>query len=69
MPVDRMRADRVQTGLRLEEKTLSKITAIARLEKRSLNAQIEIAVEQLIRRYEAAHGPIEVQDESADPLI
>jgi hypothetical protein len=50
---------KVQTGLRLEEATLAKITAIAKLEKRSLNAQIEIAVEMLIRQYEATHGAVE----------
>ena len=58
-----MATTRVQTGLRLEEQTLAKITAIAKMEKRSLNAQIEIAVERLILAYEVEHGAVQVPAE------
>jgi hypothetical protein len=58
-----MATSKIQTGLRLEESTLAKITAIARLERRSLNAQVEIAIEKLIQQYEESHGQIEVQSD------
>ena len=55
---------KIQTGLRLEEPTLQKITYIAKKQKRSLNAEIEIAVENSIARYESEHGAIPLEKES-----
>ena len=52
---------KVQTGLRLEEPTLRKITFIAKKQKRSLNAEIELAVEKSIEEYESSHGPIPLE--------
>ena len=55
---------KIQTGLRLEENALAKITFIAKKQKRSLNNQIEFLVEQFIEKYESEHGPIPVSLES-----
>ena len=57
-----MATDRVQTGLRLDEYTLAKITYIAKQESRSLNAQIEYAVKRIIADYETVHGEIPVKE-------
>lgn len=57
-----MATSKIQTGLRLEEPVLKKITYMAKQETRSLNAQLEHAVKQAIREYEAAHGEIPVED-------
>jgi len=53
---------RVQTGLRLTEEALEKIAAIAKREKRSLNAQIELVIEKFIRQYEVENGFAEDQE-------
>ena len=58
-----MSTDKVQTGLRLDYVTLRKITQIAKRQKRSLNAQIEYAVQSCIDEFESKHGSI-VLDES-----
>ena len=57
-----MATDKIQTGLRLEEIVLKKITYIAKQETRSLNAQMEHAVKKFIQEYEAAHGAIPLED-------
>lgn len=57
-----MATNKVQTGLRLEEETLRKITYIAKKERRSLNAQLEYATERCIDEYEEKHGPIPAED-------
>jgi hypothetical protein len=51
---------KVQTGLRLEPDVLKKATRIAKQEKRSLNAQLEFAVQKHIEEYETAHGPVPI---------
>ena len=61
-----MTTTKVQTGLRLEAASLRKITSIAKREKRSLNAQIEIAVQKHIEEYEASNGAIPVDFEDSD---
>jgi hypothetical protein len=53
-----MATNKIQTGLRLEPGALRKAAWIAKKQKRSLNAQLEFAVQQCIEDYEAAHGPI-----------
>ena len=55
-----MATNKIQTGLRLEEVVLEKITFIAKQQKRSLNAQIEFAVQECIERYEKDKGAIVV---------
>jgi len=56
-----MATNKVQTGLRLEEEALQKITFIAKKQKRSLNAEIEFAVQRAIEEYEKANGAIPVE--------
>ena len=53
-----MATPKVQTGLRLTETDLLKITFIAKAETRSLNAQIEHAVKRMIQEYERENGTI-----------
>ena len=61
MPVS---ISKIQTGLRLEEPTYKKITSIAKKNKRSLNAEIEVAVESAIEKFEAAYGAIPLEEEA-----
>lgn len=58
-----MSTNKVQTGIRFEPELLYKITQIARDNKRSLNAQLEYLAQIYVREYEAAHGPIPVDEE------
>ena len=58
-----MPVDKVQTGLRMEEDALIKITYVAKRNRRSLNAQLEFLAEQCIKEYEREHGAIEVTEE------
>lgn len=53
-----MATNKIQTGLRLTEETLYKITYIAKKERRSLNAQLEYATDKCIEEYEQLHGVI-----------
>ena len=57
-----MSTNKIQTGLRLEEGALQKITFIAKKQKRSLNAEIEFAVQQAIEEYEKDNGVIPVEE-------
>lgn len=59
--------NRVSTQIRIDEKLYAKLKAIADIEHRYMNSQLEYFVEQGIRAYEAQHGPITVpkdQDET-----
>lgn len=58
-----MATNKIQTGLRLEPEILKKATWIAKKQKRSLNAQLEFAVQQCVEAYEAEHGPISMENE------
>lgn len=57
-----MATNKIQTGLRLEQETLNKITFIAKKQKRSLNAQLEFITQKCVEEYEATFGPIPVED-------
>lgn len=57
-----MATDKRPTMLRLPEKTYEKIRYLAYLQKRSLNMQIEYALETYIANYEKKHGPISIPD-------
>lgn len=57
-------ASKIQTGIRFEPELLYKITAVARDNKRSLNAQLEYLAQNCVREYEAAHGPIPVDQDA-----
>lgn len=58
-----MATDKIQTGLRIDAKTLSKLIVIAKRNRRSRNSQVEIWVQECIEKYEKEHGPIKVDDE------
>lgn len=58
-----MATNKIQTGIRFEPELLYKITYIAKDNKRSLNAQLEYLSQMCVREYEAAHGPIPVDED------
>lgn len=61
-----MSVSKIQTGLRLEEDTWKKISYIAKINKRSLNAQIEIIIEDCISQFERNNGAIHPDDLQSD---
>lgn len=54
--------NKIQTGIRFEPELLYKITYVAKDNKRSLNAQLEYLAQRCVKEYEAAIGPIPVDD-------
>lgn len=58
-----MATNKIQTGIRFEPELLYKIARVARENKRSLNAQLEFLAMTCVREYEAANGPIPVDEE------
>ncbi len=61
-----MAVSKIQTGLRLEEDTWKKISYIAKINKRSLNAQIELVIEECIGLFEKNNGSIPLDDIQSD---
>lgn len=57
-----MATAKIQTGTRIEEKAYKKLLYMAKKQKRSLNAEIEYAIEQAIERFEKENGPILVEE-------
>ncbi len=55
-----MATDKRPTMLRLPETTYEKVRYLAFKERRSINMQIEHALETYIAEYEKANGPIQV---------
>lgn len=53
-----MATDRIQTGLRLNEETYSKLKALSNLEHRSLNNFMEYILQQYLKEYETKNGRI-----------
>jgi len=49
---------KVQTGLRLDEKTWEKLNILAKREGRSLNNMTEYIIKRFIEDYESDHGSI-----------
>ena len=58
-----MATNKVQTGIRFEPEFLYKISFVAKENKRSLNAQLEYLAQQCVKEFEAANGPIPVDEE------
>ena len=58
-----MALNRVQTGVRFEPELLYKITQVEKLNKRSLNAQLEFLAEKCVKEFEAENGEIELDYE------
>ena len=52
----------VPYSLRLEPQTMKKIRALAKLERRSINMQLCIAVESYLKKYEQEHGEIMTEE-------
>lgn len=49
-------------SLRVSEELLSKIKAIANINKRSANKEIEFILECYVRDFEKEHGKIEIEE-------
>lgn len=58
-----MATDKRPTMLRLREDAYSKIHALANIEHRSMNMQIEYILDSYIKNYEASHGPLPIEEE------
>ena len=58
-----MATNKIQTGIRFEPELLCKITKIAKVNKRSLNAQLEFLAEECVKIYESENGEITVTEE------
>ena len=59
-----MATNKIQTGIRFEPELLYKITAVAKDNKRSLNAQLEYLAQLCVKEYEAENGPIPVDEDA-----
>ncbi len=57
-----MGVQEVPYSLRLEPQTMKKIRALAKLERRSINMQLCIAVESYLKKYEQEHGEIMTEE-------
>ena len=57
-----MATDKIQTGIRVHEEMLKKITYIAKKNHRSLNAQLEHLTQECIDAYEQQHGKINTEE-------
>ena len=58
-----MGVQEVPYSLRLEPQSMKKIRALAKLERRSINMQLCIAVERYLEEYEKEHGEIVTTEE------
>ena len=61
-----MATDKRPTMLRLPESTFEKIRYLAYVERRSMNMEIEHALEVYISAYEQQHGPIQIPERDAE---
>ena len=59
-----MATNKVQTGIRFEPELLYKIAYVAKDNKRSLNAQLEYLALSCVKEFEAANGPIPVDEDA-----
>lgn len=59
-----MATNKIQTGIRFEPELLSKITYIAKQNKRSLNAQLEYLAQICVNEYEKENGKIETESKN-----
>lgn len=59
-----MATNKVQTGIRFEPELLYKIAYVAKDSKRSLNAQLEFLAQNCVKEFEAANGPIPIDEET-----
>ena len=59
-----MATNKVQTGIRFEPELLYKIAYVSKDNKRSLNAQLEYLALSCVKEFEAANGPIPVDEDA-----
>ena len=57
-----MAANKIQTGLRLNETIYEKLRVLSSRETRSLNNLIEYVLQRYVNEYEAEHGTIQIPD-------
>ena len=57
-----MATNKIQTGIRFEPELLYKITQVAKMNKRSLNAQLEFLAQGCVQEYERANGEIKIDE-------
>ena len=58
-----MSSSKVTTSVRVDESLFKKLKVVAEKERRSINAQMEMAFEQCIRGFEKEYGEIILVDE------
>lgn len=61
-----MPTERIHTGIRFDEETLTKITFIAKKSCRSINAQLEYLAKKCIEEYESQKGVIQPQADAPE---
>lgn len=54
---------KIQTGLRISEELYAKATAIAQMERRSLNNLAEFALAKYVEEYERNNGSVVIKTE------
>lgn len=59
-----MATNKVQTGIRFEPELLYKITQVAKVNKRSLNAQLEYLAQTCVQEFEQKNGTIPADEEA-----
>ena len=57
-----MATNKIQTGIRFEPELLYKIAQVAKINKRSLNAQLEYLAQVCVEEYEQNNGRIPVDE-------
>ncbi|MBQ7387546.1 MAG: Arc family DNA-binding protein [Clostridia bacterium] len=58
-----MATNKIQTGIRFEPELLYKIAQVAKVNKRSLNAQLEFLAQNCVKEYEAENGEIPIDED------
>jgi len=56
--------NKIQTGIRFEPELLYKISEVARMNKRSLNAQLEFLAQNCVKAFEAENGEIPLDEDA-----
>ena len=59
-----MATNKIQTGIRFEPELLYKIAQVAKVNKRSLDAQLEYLAQCCVKEYEQTNGPISADEET-----
>ena len=57
-----MATNKIQTGIIFEPELLYKITQVAKVNKRSLNAQLEFLTQNCVKEFEQENGKIKLDE-------